>query len=244
MSQETPLENLEIFSDTLLATEFRREMNKTRFTIVTPTIGRWDLVKCVTSVVSQRNPNPNNPNLAPPHWEKYTFSDFRQIVVGDGPVQPDWLPNAINWGECIYLQTPIKSDVSEYGAPARNLAMEAIETEYPTDYIIFLDDDNYLLPGCLYHADQAARRNNDPPVVYWDLFLWDKTSDLWLTLPTEMPPKMGRWDSLNGAFRADVIKGMRWHHEYIADFLMAQSLAELYPDGFVKCDGGILAVHT
>lgn len=200
-----------------------------RFTIITPTIGRRALVRSIRSVCCQTKPN----------GELWT-QDVRHIVVGDGPLNP-LVRTVCEQSGVTYDELPIKKGC--HGSYSRNFALRLIESAYPTQYILFLDDDNFLLPNTFTKMDETARRFGDPPVLVMDIWYWHRHIDDWWILPDKkVPPEQGYWDFLCGAYRSDVIRGKviqepGWH-----DYLLANEVETQYgKNAFVKVDhiGGV-----
>lgn len=174
-----------------------------RFGIVTPTIGRPTLRRCRESL------------------ELQIFKDFFHIVVGDGP-QDD---RTKELGGEHYFETPAPEGKMCFGAAPRNLALELIENnpQFACDYVVFLDDDNVLLEPALYQIDIAARQNEDPKLLYQDIVFTSKFHDFYEILP-RFPQHIvqnGDFDLLNGIYRRDVIKGVRFQREYTNDLFFA-----------------------
>lgn len=173
---------------------------KARFNIITPTIGRDSLRACVLSVAGQ------------------SLKSYRHIVVSDGPMEA-WAQEFLSSKGCSWMELPEK--MGAWGAHARNKALSTAEATLPSDYVIFLDDDNVLFPCALESLDAAAKAN--PPLLYQRIVHFRRWDNGWWCLPTEMPPKKCFWDTLNGCYRSDVIRGLRWNLEYEHDFHFAQA---------------------
>lgn len=118
-----------------------------RFCIITPTIGRQSLKRCVESLDGQ------------------IFRDFIHIVSGDGPQNP-WVGKYCAERKLVYMETPVKEKSGSYGAAPRNLALRSMPK---CDYVFFLDDDNVLLEPALYQMNMASVEANDPPLLYQDI---------------------------------------------------------------------------
>ena len=194
----------------------------TRIAIITPTIGRPSLRRCVESVMAQ---------ISHIH---------RHIVVGDGPQEP-WVKSFCESRGVLYHELPTKQ--GDFGAHARNFALDFVENNLKPDYIVFLDDDNELLMSYTYNIDETARLNNNPPLLYQPILHSGKFDTFYKILPaTDEIPSNGDWDSLNGIFRSDIIKGVRWEKEYNHDFKFALDAKELAGTNYIKVKG-INAIH-
>lgn len=198
-------------------------MYKTRFVIITPTIGRNPLRRCVSAITEQ------------------VWTDYRQIVVGDGP-QESWVKEFVeSHSQCIYLETLTRTN--NWGCDPRNLALEKIETDYPADYIIFVDDDNVLLESALHNIHWKAISLGEPPLLCQDICFLNKYTTKYVVYPTVMPPEQTKWDGLNGIYRADVVKGLRWIPGYAHDFFFTkEAMKKAGVEDFPKVEG-INGIH-
>lgn len=93
------------------------------FSIITPTIGRPELARTLTSVARQCGP-----------YDEH-------VVIGDGP-QPEAQRMALEYRHTRYIQTP---KTGGFGAVQR----DAGTAQATGDYLIFLDDDDVLVDGIL-----------------------------------------------------------------------------------------------
>lgn len=195
---------------------------KTRFAIVTPTIGRRDLWRCVQSLQSQ------------------VFKDYRQIIVGDGPQSDDVKKFVSTVSEAVYLETP--KQTKNFGCEQRNVALQAIEDEYPADYVLFLDDDNVLLESALYNIHWTAVNNVQPPLMYQTVCFINKFITKYILFPSAMPPEQAKWDGMNGIYRSDVVRGLRWVPGYAHDFFFTQAAITKAGSPFIEVEG-INGIH-
>ncbi len=154
------------------------------FAIVTPTIGRQNLTETLNSV----------------QWQ--TWRSFVHVVIGDGP-QSEQTTNEIRDIErreptCIrYAELPQKMGC--FGSPCRNMALEMIESENLAEYVVFLDDDNIMLPGSLQRFVEAIYRYNSPEVLYQKtIYRNEKLQISW----TDFPLKNIYWDDDGGVYYA------------------------------------------
>lgn len=187
-----------------------------RFAVITPTISRDVLRACVRSVVGQ------------------TFTNYKHFVVGDGPLE-EWAEQFCYHNNCHVMSLPEKRGA--WGAHARNMVLEYLDltSDISVDYLVFLDDDNVLFPMALERLNLAAVANQNPPLMYQPIVHYRRWDNGWWVLPTEMPPKKSVWDTLNGCYRHDVVRGLRWNLEYEHDFHFAKSaIGKAGSDVFVK----------
>lgn len=196
------------------------------FAIITPTIGRDTLSRCLGMMR---------------HQVLKDF-DYIQIVVGDGPQQIREQCEAEP--HVVYMETTVKEGF--YGTAPRNAALEAIEKGKfgNVAYILFVDDDNLLLEPALYNIMATIQRSNRPPLLWQDILFTNKYKTEYCIMPSGGKPVVeGDWDSLSGIYRADVIHGLRWKAVYRHDYLFALE-AQVRSGGapWVKCPG-IGGVH-
>lgn len=199
-----------------------------RFAIITPTIGRDTLKRCLLMMRHQ---------VMKEHY------DYVQFVVGDGPQDPQVAEWCKQESRVIYLETPTKEGF--YGTNPRNVALNAIEEGRfgQFDYVLFLDDDNLLLEAALYNLVSAICVFDRPPLLWHDILFTNKYRTEYSILPVNgKPVAQGDWDSLNGVYRTDVIRGLRWQAVYEHDFLFAKEAQARVQVPWVKCLG-VGAVH-
>jgi glycosyltransferase involved in cell wall biosynthesis len=189
---------------------------RARFNIITPTLGRDSLRACVLSVAAQ------------------SLSDHRHIVIGDGKLEP-WARELLSSGGCHWAELPRR--MGAWGAHARNRALAMSESTFPSDYTLFLDDDNVLFPCALENLGAAAEKAGNPPLLYQRIVHFRRWDNGWWCLPTEMPPKKGFWDTLNGCYRSDIIRGLRWNLEYEHDFYFSQMAIQAAGTDQFACAG-------
>lgn len=190
-----------------------------RFAIITPTIGRETLKRCLITMRHQ------------------VYKNYVHIVVGDGP-QEQWVKDECEENKCYYVNTHIKE--GGYGAAPRNLAMSMIEKgEFGNiDYVVFVDDDNVLLESALYNIAKVAIENNSPPLIWHDILFTNKYKTMYYTMPIcKNVMQEGDWDFLNCFFRLDIIYGMRAKPVYNQDFKFAAEADIRANHKWVKCDG-------
>jgi glycosyltransferase involved in cell wall biosynthesis len=195
------------------------------FAIITPTIGRQVLKRCLMTM------------------EHQVHKDYVQIVVGDGPQEP-WVAQECDRPHIKFVETTKKE--SFYGTEPRNAALKLIESGQFGDvgYVLFVDDDNLLLEPALYNLHLTIQSYGRPPLLWHEILFTNKYKTTYYVLPKcGEPVKDGDWDSLSGAYRADVISGLRWKAIYNHDLIYAME-AGLRAGGapWVKCEG-IGAVH-
>ena len=203
-----------------------------RFAIITPTIGRETLKRCLLTMKHQ------------------VHKHFVHIVVGDGP-QDSWVRDECEKynesispsSECFYIQTDVKEGV--YGANPRNFALQNLENgKFGTyEYVLFLDDDNILLEPTLYNANNTILLNNRPPLLWQDILFTNKYKTEYFILPKGGSPLVnGDWDGLNGIYRADILKGLRHQPVYTQDLTIGLEAAARANNQWVKVNG-IGGVH-
>jgi glycosyltransferase involved in cell wall biosynthesis len=195
-----------------------------RFAIITPTIGREVLKRCLITMKHQ------------------VHNDFLHIVVGDGP-QDKWVVDECSAHNCYYTNTEVKEGF--YGAAPRNHALKLIESGNLGyfDYICFVDDDNVLLESALYNVAKHVKDNNNPPLVWHDILFTNKYKTIYYVMPKYGKPLIeGDWDFLNCFFRSDVIRGIRVKQEYNHDHLFTTEVDVRAGHKWSKCDG-IGGVH-
>jgi glycosyltransferase involved in cell wall biosynthesis len=171
-----------------------------RFAIITPTIGRATLSRCLITMAQS------------------VYKDFEHFVVGDGP-QSDWVKKQAFQHRCQYLETPKREGF--YGTGPRNFALEAIESgAYGAfDYIVFVDDDNVLLEPTLYNIVHGPAKSMRPGIIWWDVLFTNKYMTRYDLLPKGREPLVqGDWDSLSAAYRADAVRSLRWRAVYRHDW--------------------------
>jgi glycosyltransferase involved in cell wall biosynthesis len=188
-----------------------------KFAVITPTVGRDSLRSALMSVKSQ------------------TYGDVIHLVIGDGPQKP----HVKQWCDAAGARYIELSETGGcHGAKARNRAMEEIENGNLADYLIFLDDDNVFFPSTIERYEKGCRDRNNPPMLYQKVIFRNQFNDHWLELPRyNVFPQLGDWDSLNGCFRADIVRGMRWDCNYNHDYILAQRVKEKTGQEFVLIDG-------
>jgi hypothetical protein len=161
------------------------------------------------------------------------------MVIGDGEM-PSWVKDFCRIAKVQYFELPNKK--GDWGAHARNYALDLLDQESLADYVIFLDDDNILFPNSLDCLNNCSREN--PPLIYQPIIHFRRWDNGWWILPTEMPPKKCFWDTLNGCYRSDIIKGVRWTYEYEHDFSFTQeAIKNAKTDIFVRSNEGPCGVH-
>ncbi len=195
-----------------------------RFAIITPTIGRDTLKRCLITMKHQ------------------VYKNFLHIVVGDGP-QEEWVEKATKENGCHYFC--LSKAEKYYGIAPRNAALDLIESgklgEF--DYILFLDDDNILLEPALYNVNKTAVENDLPPLIWQDILFTNKFNTEYFVLPKCGKPLIqGDWDSLSGIFKSDILKGLRMKQEYAHDVLFAIEASNRADNKWVKTNG-IGGVH-
>lgn len=197
-------------------------MEHKRFGIITPTIGRKHLRRCVESINDQ------------------VIRDHHHIVIGDGPQDP-WVRECCVANGAKYFELPER--MRESGTYCRNFALNLLETDFPCDYVMFIDDDNMLFESACHNVFHTANANGNPPLLYHEIVFSNVYFTKYFVIPRQMPPKQGDWDGMNGIYRSDMVRGLRWDAIYSHDFLFSQKVIErVGHSNFVKVDG-LAGVH-
>ena len=170
-----------------------------KFLIITPTIpGREDRLKrCIDSIVHQRvNGKP--------------FADYVHVVVGDGftpRVEGPYVLKSQSRGG--FWGNPIRNEIlAEYHAHLgeRLLGVNG-------EYVLFVDDDNILLPGCF----QRLCEHNEDIIISQMLCMGPKERQY--TIPGAHEIRCGTLGSLNYCIRLSITEGCTWPEEkYEADW--------------------------
>lgn len=154
------------------------------FAIVTPTVGRPFLAEAINSV----------------RWQIY--QSFVHVIVGDGP-QNERTRSLVqqvkntNVDSIMMEELPLKS--GGYGSPCRNKALDLIEQFNLAEYVVFLDDDNIMLPGSLQRFAEAIEKHNKPEVLYQKtIYKNEKLQIGWIDFPLQYI----YWDDPNGVYYA------------------------------------------
>lgn len=193
-----------------------------RFCVITPTIGRESLRRCIASL------------------EHQMYRDFEHIVVGDGP-QADWVHQLCAEKKSRYLATPAKAPKGQFGAAPRNFVLDQLP---PCDYVLFLDDDNVLLEPSLYRYNEEIVAGNSPPLLYQEIIFTSKYTTDYVVLPRSHDRLVveREWDLLNGLFRRDVVATVRFKPSYRGDYQFAREtweFAKFAPWTWSKTIGGV-----
>ena len=166
-----------------------------KFSIITPTYARpRELVRCIESVRAQ------------------TYRKYEHLICSDGHSASD--------AQCVkaYKDKRIKYSHVErdgncyYGSMQRNKLMQ----EATGDYLIFLDDDNSILP---YYLQCAKDSIGGYGIMIFRI--WHSTASI---IPRENTIKLGAIDSLNFVVRKDIAQRFPWNlNEYSADYSFIKS---------------------
>ncbi len=111
-----------------------------KFSIITPTYKRSDLLnRAVASVLSQ------------------TYKNWELIIINDSPSDPSYLSfvNSINDSRIRYFSNDTNKGVNY----SRNRGISNLSAD--SEWVIFLDDDDYFAPDALSHFRDLVLRNND-----------------------------------------------------------------------------------
>ncbi|WP_419812060.1 glycosyltransferase family 2 protein [Bacterioplanoides sp.] len=118
-------------------------MTETLFYIITPSYNRPDLL--IRNIKALRNQD---------------YSNWIQVIVDDCSTDPMDAAFAIAGQDERHIV--ITSESNKGCNQMRNCALDYIETLKKTGYIVFVDDDDYLLPDALSWADHYLRESNIP----------------------------------------------------------------------------------
>jgi glycosyltransferase involved in cell wall biosynthesis len=168
--------------------------------VITPAIGRESLGVMLGHLV---------PQLAP---------GDEALVIGDGP-QPvsARIASQQNSPYVRYWDHP---PVFNYGNPQRNAAI----IEARGDYLLFVDDDDDVLPECLSTLKQVAAQHPGRPLMFkmkhLNRILWNS-------------PSVGLGNVSGQMFVTPNVEGRvgKWSGKYAADFDFINSTLALYPEG-------------
>lgn len=198
-----------------------------RIFIITPTIGRNSLKRCISSVKDQ------------------IIIQSTHIVVGDGP-QNSWVKDYCENNQTIYYE--LETHHGKFGTMARNYALDRLFKEFnlsKQDYIMFLDDDNELLMNCLYNISDTIEKNNFPSIIIQSILYTGKFNTNYFVMPINdnSIPSNSDWDNLNGIFRSDIIKNVRFTTVYNHDYILAlETFSKVKPEEICKVKG-VNAIH-
>lgn len=166
-----------------------------KFSIITPTYARpAELVRCIESVRAQ------------------TYRKYEHLICSDGHSASD--------EQCVkaYNDKRIKYSHVErdgncyYGSMQRNKLIQ----EAKGQYLIFLDDDNSILPHYLHIANDEIK--NEGIMIFK---IWHSTASI---IPKGNEIKLGAIDSLNFVVRRDIAERFKWNlSEYSADYSFIKS---------------------
>lgn len=146
-----------------------------KYSIITPTYKRPDkLIRCVESILSQKRNMENG--------EEVSSFDFELIVVNDSPVYDySFFENYLNKikEENLKLFAKIKYFINEKNMGvnySRNYALDYVSKDVTSDYIIFLDDDDWLSCNALETANKVIKNNLNQKWYVSNLAKEDNTS--------------------------------------------------------------------
>ena len=177
-----------------------------RFSIITPTYARpAELVRCIASVRAQ------------------TYRKYEHLICSDGHSASD--------EQCVksYKDKRMKySHVkregrSYYGNKQRNKLIQEAKGEY----LIFLDDDNCILP----HYLKLAKDSIDGDGIY----IFAIEHSLIGMIPKSNQIKLNEIDSLNFVVRKDIAQKFAWNvMEYSADYSFIKSCEQYCIENGIK----------
>jgi len=168
--------------------------------VITPAIGRESLGVMLKHLVPQ-----------------ITEGD-EALVIGDGPQPISARISAVQQSPLVrYWEHP---PVFNYGNPQRNAAI----TEAKGDYLLFVDDDDDVLPGGILTLKQVAAMHPGRPLMFkmrhLRKLLWERAF-------------IGLGNVSGQMFVTPNVKGRvgRWSDKYAADYDFIRSTLALYPKG-------------
>jgi glycosyltransferase involved in cell wall biosynthesis len=169
--------------------------------VIVPTLGRATLETALSSIRDQG------------------FIDGDEVlVVGDGP-QPAAVALVENLGRPFrYLE---HGPCHDYGDSQRNFAMP----QATGDYLVFVDDDNTMLPNAFLAIRQMAKKFPKRPLIFRVRFTDGR--------PAPSGPKLilGDYDTACGVFPRDPARLAHWKGMYGGDYEFAKDTLALYPNG-------------
>lgn len=161
-----------------------------KFSIITPTYARpRELVRCIESVRAQ------------------TYKKYEHLICSDGHSASDELCVKAYKSKRIKYSHVERDGNRYYGSKQRNKLIK----EATGDYLIFLDDDNTILPHYLKIAKDTI--DNHGIMIFR---IWHSTASI---IPRENAIELGAIDSLNFVVRKDIAQRYEWNlKEYSADY--------------------------
>jgi glycosyltransferase involved in cell wall biosynthesis len=177
-----------------------------KFSIITPTYARpAELVRCIASVRAQ------------------TYRKYEHLICSDGHSASD--------EQCVKSYKDKKMKYSHvkregrsyYGNKQRNKMIQEAKGEY----LIFLDDDNSILPHYLKAAKDSI--DNHGIMIFR---IWHNTASI---IPRENEIELGAIDSLNFVVRKDIAQKFAWNvMEYSADYSFIKSCEQYCIENGIK----------
>ena len=140
------------------------------------------------------------------------------LVIGDGPQPISARISSVQQSPLVrYWEHP---PVFNYGNPQRNAAI----AEAKGDYLLFVDDDDDVLPGGILTLKQVAAMHPGRPLMFkmrhLRKLLWERAF-------------IGLGNVSGQMFVTPNVKGRvgRWSDKYAADYDFIRSTLALYPKG-------------
>ena len=191
-----------------------------KLSIITPTILRTTLTKCIESVAMQ------------------SYQDYEHILVVDRPdtvipENPEWMSPRIRWVMCGRHH-------NNYGNTPRRLGVQAALGEY----ITYLDDDDlYLMDSSIGGAMRSLEKQGWP---VWGCVQMVVNYDKRPAVFTGMPPVRGKVGSCMIWHRRVMLDGAMPmfpdSKEYTADGIFAEELAAKYGNPAILSDEPVVCV--
>ena len=177
-----------------------------RFSIITPTYARpAELVRCIESVRAQ------------------AYRKYEHLICSDGHSASDEQSVKSYKDKRIKYSHVNREGRSYYGNKQRNKLIQEAKGEY----LIFLDDDNSILPHYLKAAKDSI--DNHGIMIFR---IWHNTASI---IPRENEIELGAIDSLNFVVRKDIAQKFAWNvMEYSADYSFIKSCEQYCIENGIK----------
>lgn len=136
-----------------------------------------------------------------------TNKNFVHVVSADGPA-PGARELCSQYG-ATYTESAERS--GSWGFGARNRGVAAANA----DFLLFLDDDNYLLEDCI----EVLSQDLFAPIMIYKSLYFAKSVGRHVVLPPIPHVEMTKIDMGNFCVRSDVAKSVQFQPDYNQDFL-------------------------
>lgn len=161
-----------------------------KFAIITPTYEGRDalLLRALESVRVQ------------------TCKLFEHIVVGDGPTGS--IQNLCARYGVTYYELPKRT--GHWGTEPRNFALSVADSEY----VMFLDDDNYLLEDCI----ETLEENSNSKILIFKSLYFARSMGRHVVLPPIPHIEKTKIDMGNFCVKTEIAKQAKFEKDYNHDF--------------------------